>query len=82
MHSNKEMMPFYNTVMDILLNRTPYGEFFAYEKIFGTEVANRVAEKGVIACPHHRRVKDIQRKENEDSDSEVEILEFVGRQRA
>ena len=44
--------PLYEKVMTYLLDKRPFGEYFAMDKIFGQQVANRLANAGeIIALP-------------------------------
>jgi hypothetical protein len=55
MHSDNEVKPMYDRVMDHLLNQKPYGEFHAVEEIFGREMALQLATKQEVIQPQHCR---------------------------
>lgn len=80
--SQKQLKEKYDNVMRLLLTKTPYGEYFALEEIFGAEVAKRVAEGGEVLCPPIGRIEQVgsektlgKRKRITYSDSDVEIIE-------
>lgn len=45
------LKPLYDKVMGFLVERPPFGEYFAMQEIFGQDVANRVAMGGEIMPP-------------------------------